>query len=302
MKFLLISLFILLSSMTLATPHNTLIKIKSVSDKKRSFITRQGRFDGIAEGTTLVFKANGVSFSAKATAVSRFYSQWELVNNQMTMPIKPGDYVTAYKGEEYMWAHTDGNIITQKHREALREKASWIGVDLSFIRGLSESISNVKDDIEVSRNGFGLQIDYYGEFNPKLYWSAGIRLENETIDIKAGSLTTSRFALLGGFYYMSSPISSFYDARFLTGLSLGLGISSTDSPTSSQSGSVLVLPSVSGDFMFEIDEKWSWSAGLAFESLSTKETIENQAQSTDQLNLRIMIGVHRFFDGLTKYH
>ena len=101
---------------------------------------------------------------------------------------------------------------------------------------------------------------------------------------------------------MSSPISSFYDARFLTGLSLGLGISSTDSPTSSQSGSVLVLPSVSGDFMFEIDEKWSWSAGLAFESLSTKETIENQAQSTDQLNLRIMIGVHRFFDGLTKYH
>ena len=34
----------------------------------------------------------------------------------------------------------------------------------------------------------------------------------------------------------------------------------------------------------------------------SQETIENQAQSTDQLNLRIMIGVHRFFDGLTKYH
>lgn len=277
------------------------MKIKSVDHNKRSFIVRQGRFDGITQGSTLVFKAEGVSFSAKATAVSRFFSQWDILNKTMTIPIKENDYVVAYKGNEFLWTHNDGVLITEKHREALREKASFLTFKVGFIRGLSESISNVRGEVEVSRNGLTLHAEYTKEITQKFFYGLGFRLENETIDIRAGALKTTRFLLNGTIYYMSSPLHSFYMGRFYTGLGIGFGTSQTRTSVSSQSGTALLLPNIDLGFLFKINEKWSFSLGASVESLATREKLEGITQSTDQINLKILGGLHYFFNGLGEY-
>lgn len=279
--------------------HNRVIKVKSISGDKKSFITRQGRFDGITEGLKAVFKGKNISFVAMATEVSRFYSLWKITSPQFALPIKKGDYLTSYKGQEYLWTHQEGENLSHQHREAFRKKAHWLSLEPFFLRGLSESISNVSNNVEVSRNGLGLNLQYYREITSRFYWGIGLRFASETIDIRAGTLQTKRIMIPTSIHYMTKELHSFYNGRFMVGLGIGFSTSNTISQTSSQSGYAMMLPSLEARFLFKLTSHWAWSPGFAIEALTTKESINHQTQTTNQLNLRLMISLQRLFGELT---
>lgn len=277
--------------------HNRLFKIKSISGDKKSFILRQGRFDGIVEGSIFVFKAKELSFSAIAKKVSRYYSHWQVLNPGLQIPVSSDEFVVAYKGKDYLWTHHDGNMITKRHKEALRPTTKWVEINFFYLKGLTESTSNVLETVEVSRNGLGFKGSYFREISVPFYWSLSFLFERESIDIRAGELKTDLMAFNLGLHYISQPISIFYDGRFRLGVLLGAGITNTVSSASSQSGQSLILPALQGGFMFQVSPKLSWSLDLGFESRSTQERVQREKQSTDQLNFKILFGFQYYFSG-----
>ena len=71
---------------------------------QKTFITRLGKRQGLIPGFVGTFTAKNVSFLAKAKTITGEFTQWEMINSQMTFPFKKGDIVTFYPATEYLWA------------------------------------------------------------------------------------------------------------------------------------------------------------------------------------------------------
>jgi hypothetical protein len=272
-----------------------LLMIQTVSSSRKTFVTRTGKRDGIVENLTGTFTADNVSFIAKARTVTAQFTQWEVVNSEAVVPFNPGSLVTYHPAEEYIWS-INPESARKKYIKDLRPeiRRAWL-VKSAVTRGLNETVSSVEAQ-NANRGGVALDVLYEKMFTDNFAWDAGLRYESEIVNLTAGALNTQRLLLMGDFLYYFDPAEDLYDARFFVALGAGFGQSSTSVQSVVQSGSAVLLPSAKLGMALPFTDEWEFIVESAFETLRTEEKLEDGAkQSTTQSNLRVGIGIKKFF-------
>jgi hypothetical protein len=80
-----------------------LVVIQAVSSTKRTFITRNGKRQGIIKGVTATFTSDNVSILARAVNVIGTHTQWEIINTEAHLPFEKGAIVTYSRSTEFLW-------------------------------------------------------------------------------------------------------------------------------------------------------------------------------------------------------
>jgi hypothetical protein len=289
-------LFILTSLLlTLHAAAYELLVIQNVSSTQKSFVTRNGKRQGIIEGMTGTFIANDVAFHAKARTVTSQFTQWEVVNASTGVPFKVGEIVTYHPAQEYIWA-LNPEAARQKIVEVTQQKTrSSVLVKGASIRGINETVSGAPPQ-SAARAGYALDGLYERLFTRNLAWDAGVRYEYEVVNVSGGSLSTERLMAVADLLYYFDPMEHFHAGRIYFGAGLGFGQSSTSSRGITQSGSATLMPSGKLGLTLPFNREWEFLTEVAFENLKTDEKFEVPGrQTTNQSNLRIGLGLRRFF-------
>lgn len=272
-----------------------LMVVQAVSSSKHSFVTRNGKRQGVTKDMTATFVSDDVAVIAKALTVTSQFTQWELVNTEGTVPFQVGSIVTYHPAQEYLWSLNPAEA-RQRYVEKLRPqvKHSTI-VKAAATRGLSETTSNAAP-ASSSRGGVALDALYERLWKRNFAWDAGIRYENEVINLTGGSLITQRLVAMADILYYFDAIDTFYGARFFLSAGAGYGQSSTEADGIVQSGNVLLLPSAKIGVSLPFNQGWDFIAESAFETIKTSEKLDDGSrQETTQSNLRIGLGLRRYF-------
>lgn len=273
-----------------------LVMVQAVSNTKRTFITRNGKRQGVMIGVTGTFTAENVSVLAKAVNVSGGFTQWELINPDATLPYEKGAMVTYYPATEYLWAlspESERKKYIKSHIPTL--KRSWI-VKGALSRGLSESVSDAPANTP-QRGGFLGEIYYEKDLFENLAFDIGFRYEQEVINYSNTSFVTKRnLAIVDLIYYFSSFKDFLAGGRFFLAAGFGYGLSNTSTVGFSQSGPVSLLPTVKAGVSLPFNDNWDFLLDGAFESLSTREEQESgRIQTTTQTNFKTGFGLRRYF-------
>jgi hypothetical protein len=288
-----ILLLILVSSVAHAYE---LIMIQAVSGTKRTFITRNGKRQGVQIGMTGTFTAEDVSVLAKAINVSGNFTQWELVNADAFLPFEKGAIVTYYPATEYIWALTPESE-RKKYIKTLVPVArrSWIFKG-ALTRGLSESVSEAPAN-SPRRGGYAAEVFYEKDIAAGFAYDFGFRYEREVANYTGASFTTTRNLVIADvLYYFDAFRDYFAGGRLFLGGGLGYGLSNTESVGLSQSGPVSLLPTVKLGISIPFNESWDFLIDTAFESLNSREEQEDgRIQTTTQTNFKTSFGLRRFF-------
>lgn len=275
-----------------------LIMVQAVSDSRRTFITRNGKRQGIQPGMTGTFTAEDVSILAKAIHVTGNFAQWQIINPEARLPFEKGTIVTYYPATEYIWALTPENERKKYIKSMIPvPRRSWVFKG-ALSRGLSESVSDAPAN--TSKRG-----GYMGEvyFEKDIYdggglaFDIGVRYEREVINYPGATLVTKRNLLVGDLLYYFSFLRDYINGgRFFIGGGLGYGLSNTSTVGLSQSGPVSLLPTVKLGVTLPFNETWEFVSDGAFESLNTREEQEDgKVQTTTQTNFKFGFGLRRFF-------
>lgn len=272
-----------------------LLMVQAVSASKKTFVTRNGKRQGVVENLTATFTANDVALIAKARTVTSQYTQWEVVNDIAMVPFEPGAIVTYHPAQEYLWA-LNPEEARKKYIKELRPevKRSWL-VKGAMTKGLNETVSQAAPQ-SVNRGGVALDALYEKLFHPNFAWDAGVRYEKEVVNLAGGSLITQRLMAMADFLYYFDPLDVFYGARVYLGAGIGYGQSSTSADGIVQSGFALLLPSAKIGMTLPFNKEWDFLVESAFETLRTTEELEDKTkQTTNQSNLRVALGLRKFF-------
>jgi hypothetical protein len=273
-----------------------LIMIQAVSDTKRTFVTRNGKRQGIQEGMTGTFTAEDVSILARVVNVTGNFTQWQIINADVTLPFERGTIVTYYPATEYIWTlspESERRKYIKTELATLRRSFVFKG---ALTRGMSESVSDAPANTS-TRGGFLGELYYESDFYENLAWDFGLRYEREVINYSGASLITRRsMAILDIIYYINSLRDYISGGRFYLALGAGYGLSNTTTVGLSQSGPVGLLPAVKAGMSLPFNPTWEFLLDTAFESLSTREEQESgRIQTTTQTNLKVGFGLRRFF-------
>ena len=273
-----------------------LVVIQGISETKKSFITRNGKRQGVVVGVTGTFTSENISILAKAVNVTGQYAQWEIINKDAIIPFQKGAMVTWYPAQEYLWALSP---------EAERKKYIKSMVILprqSFVfkgaisQGLSESVSDVQAS-NPKRGGYMGEVFYERPITPSLSFDVGLRYEQEIVNYTGVSLETKRnLAIADLIYYFDELQDLLGGGKIYIGGGLGYGFSNTQTVGLSQSGPVGLLPTVKMGLSLPFSRDWEFLLESAFESLQTREQQENgKEQTTTQTNLKVGFGLRRFY-------
>ena len=275
-----------------------LIMIQAVSENRRTFITRNGKRQGIQPGVTATFTAEDVSILAKAINVTGNFTQWQIVNADAIVPFEKSTIVTYYPATEYIWA-----LAPEKERKKYIKsqipmaQQSWVFKG-ALSRGLSESVSDAPAN-SPKRGGYMGEVyfekDIFG--GNGLAFDIGIRYERETVNYTGASLVTKRTMVVGDILYYFNFLRDYINGgRFFLGAGLGYGLSNTSTVGLSQSGPVSLLPTMKLGVSLPFNETWEFVTDGAFESLNTREEQESgNVQTTTQTNFKFGFGLRRFF-------
>lgn len=272
-----------------------LLMVQAVSASKKTFVTRNGKRQGIIENMDGTFVTENASFIAKAKTVTSQFTQWELVNPEANIPFQTGDLVTYHPAQEYIWSLNPAEARKRYIRELRPEvRRSWL-VKAASTKGLNETVSGTTPQ-STNRGGIALDILYERLVHPNFAWDLGLRYEREVINLPAGSLITQRALLVGDLLFYFDEATFFYNARFYMGAGFGYGQSSTSADGLVQSGAAVLLPAAKLGVALPFDNTWDFIAEGAFETLKTSEKLEDGTkQETTQSNLRIGFGLRRYF-------
>lgn len=273
-----------------------LIMIQAVSDTKRTFITRNGKRNGIQIGMRGTFTADNFSIIAKVVSVTGNFTQWQILNTDTVVPFEKGTIVTYYPATEYIWALAPESERQKYIKSELPQtRRSWVFKG-ALTRGLSESVSDAPANT-AKRGGFLGEVYYERDFYGPLAFDVGIRYEREIINYEGASLTTTRNLLIADIiYYMNFFREYISGGRFYLAGGLGYGLSNTKTTGLEQSGPVSLLPTVKMGVSLPFNETWEFLFDGAFESLSTREEQESgRIQTTTQTNFKVGFGLRRFF-------
>jgi hypothetical protein len=290
-----IFVFLLLFLPQLARAYE-LVVIQGISETKRSFITRNGKRQGVIPGMTATFTADDISILAKAVNVTGQYAQWEIINRDAIVPFQKGAMVTWYPAQEYLWALSPESERKKYIKSKLvipRQSFVFRG---SITRGLSESVSDVQAQ-NPQRGGYMGEIYYERPILPNLSFDVGLRYEREVVNYTGVSLITKRnLAIADLLYYFDELEDLLGGGKIYIGGGFGYGFSNTQTVGLSQSGPVGLLPVVKVGLSLPFNPDWDFLLDTAFESLQTRETQEGgKVQTTTQTNLKVGFGLRRYY-------
>ena len=288
-------IFILFFLLSFSAQAFELIMIQAVSDTKRTFITRNGKRQGVIRGVTGTFTADDISVLAKAINVTGNFTQWELINQDAILPFEKGKIITYYAATEYIWALTPESERRKYIKSEIPQlKHSWVFKG-AITRGLSESVSDSPATV-TNRGGFLGEIYYERDIHGPMAFDFGLRYEREVVNYSGASYITSRsLAILDVIYYFEF-LREYVRGRFYLAAGAGYGMSNTSTVGLSQSGPVGLLPAVKMGISLPFDETWEFLTDGAFESLQTKEQQQSgRYQTTTQTNFKFGFGLRRFF-------
>jgi hypothetical protein len=287
-------LFILLATSFQALAYE-LMTIQSVSSTKKTFITRNGKRQGLIRGMTATFTADDVSILAKLVNLSGNFSQWQIVNSEAIVPFENGSIVTYYAATEYLWAlqpEKERSKMIKRRIEALRQ--SWL-LKGAFTRGLSESVSETPSG-NTKRGGYLAEAYYERDILYGLAFDVGYRYENEVVNYTGATYTTRRSMIIGDLLYYFNNLQDVLTGRPYVGLGFGYGFSNTQSSAIAQSGPVALLPVAKVGITMPFNDDWEALFDASFESLQTAEKAGNgRSQTTTQTNFKGGFGLRRFF-------
>ena len=272
-----------------------LIVIQAVSSSKKTFVTRNGKRQGLMKGMTGTFTANDVSVLARALTVTGNFAQWEVINPDLLLPFEKGAMVTYYPATEYLWA----TMPEHERRKYIRSSSpdprdSWIFRG-AISRGLQESVSDAPA-AQVNRGGAMTEIYWERELKHGFAFDLGLRYEREIINYENASFQTTRIMAIGDFLYYFSALKDYIPGRFYLGAGIGWGFSGTETVGLTQTGIVGLLPAAKAGLTYPFNDDWEFLIDTAFESLQTKEEQENgRSQTTTQTNLKTGIGLRYYY-------
>ena len=272
-----------------------LIVIQAVSDSKRTFITRNGKRQGLIIGMKGTFTADDISVLAKAINVTGNFAQWELVNQEAILPFEKGKIVTYYPATEYIWAlapESERRKYIKSEVQHLRR--SWVFKG-ALTRGLNESVSDAPATT-TNRGGFMGEVYHERDIYNNFSYDIGLRYEREVVNYPGASLITRRSMIIADIIYYFEFLREFVPGRFFIATGLGYGLSNTSTVGLSQSGPVSILPLLKAGINLPFNEDWEFVTDAAFESLQTNEKQESgNKQTTTQTNLKFGFGLRRNF-------
>lgn len=273
-----------------------LIMIQGVSSSKKTFITRNGKRQGLNPGTTGTFTAQDISILARARTVSGNFTQWEIMNSDAIVPFEKGAIVTYYPATEYIWALAPESERKKYIKTELAQMRKSFIFKGAFSRGLSESVSDAPAN-STRRGGYMGEIYFEKDIWENVAFDIGLRYEKEVVNIEKASLETTRsLAIFDIIYYFNSFRDYIAGGRFFLAAGLGYGMSNTQTVGLSQSGPVSLLPTVKIGASLPFNDTWEFLIDGAFESLSTREEQESgRIQTTTQTNFKAGFGLRRFF-------
>lgn len=289
-----LSLFLLLALASEAVAYELML-VQAVSASKKTFVTRNGKRQGIIENMDGTFVSNDISFNARAKTVTSQFTQWEIINSEALVPFQTGDVITYHPAQEYIWSLNPGEARRRYIREIKQEVRRSLLMKVATTRGINESTTGTMAQ-NTNRGGVALDLVYERLVHPNFAWDLGVRYEREIVNLPAGSLITQRALFVGDLLYYFNEAEFFYDGRFFIGAGMGFGQSSTSADGLVQSGSAVLLPAVKAGVSLPINKEWDFVAEGAFETLKTSEKLEdNTKQETTQSNLRVGFGLRRTF-------
>jgi hypothetical protein len=274
-----------------------LIVIQAISETKTTFITRNGKRQGVIPGMTGTFTSENISILAKAINVSGQFAQWEIVNKDAIIPFQKGAMVTWYPAQEYLWA------LSPESERRKYIKSSQIISRPSFVfrgaitRGVSESVSDVKAQ-NPERGGYMGEIYYEKPISSNMSLDFGLRYEKEVVNYTGVSLETKRSLAIVDFLYYFDQLEHILgqNGKIYIGLGAGYGFSNTQTVGLSQSGPVGLLPAAKLGLQLPFNRNWDFLLDTAFESLNTREVQEGgNEQTTTQTNLKFGFGLKRYY-------
>lgn len=272
-----------------------LIMIQAVSESRKTFITRNGKRQGVVEGVTATFTADNVSILAKAVTVTGGFTQWQISNSEAILPFEKGAIVTYYPATEYLWA-----LAPERERrkyiksQVVIPRKSWVFKG-AITRGLSETVSEAPVNTS-TRGGIAGEVYYEQDIIYGFSWDIGLRYEREVVAYPGGSLITTRGLVIADLYYYFDQLQDLINGRIYVGGGIGYGQSNTTTVSLSQSGPVALIPAVKMGVDLPFNQDWSFLGDAGVESLQTKEEQEDgRKQSTSQTNFKFTFGLRRYF-------
>jgi hypothetical protein len=290
------TLFLLLLFSSASAFAYELLIIQGVSETKRTFITRNGKRQGIVLGMQSTFTAEDASFLARAINVTGEFTQWELVNKDARLPFEKGTIVTWSPAQEYLWALNPEKERRKYIKSQMREtRNSWVFKG-ALTRGLSETTSNVANT-SVRRGGYLGEVYYEKGLTSSFAMDFGLRYERETVNYVGVSYTTQRnLGIVNLLYYFDQLREFLSGGRVYLGGGFGYGLSNTQTVGLSQTGPVMLLPTVKLGLSLPFSDLYEFLLDGAFESLQTsEEQSTGNRQVTTQTNFKVGFGLRRFF-------
>lgn len=268
--------------------------IQGISRSGQTFVTRNGKKDGIIEGKKVTFTADNVSIIAKAIEVTREFTQWEIENDFTDVPFRKSQVVTMYDTSEYLWALTPEEIKSKYVKSKLFKPRKSLAAASSFFRGIQESVSGIEDQ-SVVRGGLQLEGYFEKELDRNFAFALGVRYTMETINVAEATLQSNRFMGIAEGRYYFNPLYKFYAARVSIALGIGYGQSNTDTSGLVSSGYAMILPVSKLALNLPINKQNDFVIESAFESLEISETLSDQTeQVTNVNNFKVGIAFKRY--------
>jgi hypothetical protein len=273
-----------------------LIMVQAVSATKKTFITRNGKRQGVQIGMTGTFTAEDVSILAKAIHVTGGFTQWQIINADAILPFEKGAIVTYYPATEYLWALAPESERRKYIKTEIPIQKRSLLFKGAFTRGLSETVSDAPANTS-KRGGYAGEMYYERDFYENFAFDIGLRYEKEVINYTGASLETKRSMVIADIIYYFNGLRDYLSGGkiFIAG-GLGYGLSNTSTVGLSQSGVVAMLPVVKLGLSLPFNDAYEFITDSAFESLSTREEQESgRIQTTTQTNFKFGFGLRKFF-------
>ncbi|MFA7613132.1 MAG: hypothetical protein WCY48_02775 [Candidatus Caldatribacteriota bacterium] len=288
-------IFFMLSVFSLSSFAYELVIIQAVSNTGKTFITRNGKRQGVQPGHTATFTAENVSILARAKTVTGNFTHWELVNPALNMPFTKGEIVTLYPAKEYLWALAPEKVREQYIRTQIPPQRKSFVFKGTFGRGISESVSDAPANA-ATRGMIGAEMYYEKDLGRHFAFDIGLRFDREAINYETSSFITNRSMLVADLLYYFRMLEEYIPGKFYVALGVGVGYSSTEVETLKQSGSVAMLPGFKLGISYPFNYDWEFLIDAGVESLQTNEKQESgDSQTTTQTNFKSTIGLRRFF-------
>ncbi len=294
----------------------SLVIIKTISDTRSSFVTNQGKMDGINPGVRGTFILDNFSFIAEAVSVNRNYSQWKPINPQVRIPFEKEQLVTYNRAEESVYGMRLTNQTTAPNRpetvntfneyftdRRLGESRDpdCIALRLTFFQGLTSSTTSV-DDINPDRQGASFYASY--EYALAHFLSAGLgaRLEQESIAASEGANFVSQKFILQGEINLYMPVmANLGHTQIYMGVFLGFGQARLTLDEYQQNGAVNYVFGARAGANLPINPELDLILEGGIETMNIEQAITDTSfaedeliQTTDQTNTFLSIGIRKY--------